>query len=314
MPRSEGLSPLKSYLEELKTSQKPIKSGSLILFSGLSGEEAELLKEAWLSIPLSRRCQVMQRLGEMAEEDVELDFGAAFRVCLSDPDEGIRVGAVDGLWECTERSLIAPLITLVQNDASERVRAAAATGLGRYAMLAAMGKLGERDASRVWTCLLQVVEAEKEPLEVRRRAVESIGAFSFPQVPVILEKAYRSPELNMKCSALYAMGRNCDPRWLPILLNELSSQYSELRYEAANACGEIGEQEVVPHLIPLLEDQDFQIQLAAVSALGAIGGPQALRLLSRCLKDSDERIQEAAQEAMEGMDVEEDPLGFILRN
>ncbi len=314
MTGSEELSPLRSYMEELKGSQSPIKSGSLILFSGLSGEETELLKGVWLAVPLSRRRQVVQRLVEMAEEDVELDFNAVFRVCLGDPDEGIRVAAVDGLWECTESSLIAPLIKLVQKDTSERARAAAATGLGRYAMLAVMGKLAERDANRVWTSLLQVVETEEEPLEVRRRAVEAIGAFCLPQVPAILEKAYQSPELKMKSSVLYAMGRSCDPRWLPILQNELSSQHPELRYEAANACGEIGEQEMVPYLIPLISDPDFQIQLAAISALGAIGGPQAQRFLIRCLKDPDERIQEAAQEAIENMDAEEAPLGFILRN
>ena len=48
----------------------------------------------------------------------------------------------------------------------------------------------------------------------------------------MIRDAYYSSELDFQASALYAMGRNCNPSWLPLLLKELHSPNPQLRFEA----------------------------------------------------------------------------------
>ena len=90
----------------------------------------------------------------------------------------------------------------------------------------------------------------------------------------------------------------------------LQSPNPPVRFEAANACGELDDEDAVPHLIPLLQDDDIQVQLAAIDALGKIGGPLAKRALRRSLKVGDPVLEDAAREALEDIQATEDPLGF----
>jgi N-acetylglutamate synthase-like GNAT family acetyltransferase len=98
----------------------------------------------------------------------------------------------------------------------------------------------------------------------------------------------------MKNSAIYAMGKNCDAAWMPILIKEMASPNPDSRYEAAGACGEICDEEAVPYLIKLTEDKDLEVQLAAIQSLGQIGGVKAKQHLLKCLKSQDDNISEAA--------------------
>jgi len=118
----------------------------------------------------------------------------------------------------------------------------------------------------------------------------------------------------MRASALYAMGRNCDPQWLPLLHQALESREPELRYEATIACEELGDEASVPYLAPLTEDPEPDVQLCAVHALGSIGGALARKALMRCIESSDDKVREAATEALSNMEAEENPSGFTLRN
>jgi HEAT repeat protein len=253
---------------------------------------------------------VVSRLVELAEENAELDFTGVFKACLKDPDEEVREKAIEGLWEFEDRSLIPTLLELLKGDPSERVRASAATALGKFASLAQEGKLLSRDGERVLESLLEVLQSEEEPLEVRRRALEGVAPFNTPKVKDYIRWAYNSQELKLRCSAIFAMGRSGELSWLPFITKELKNPSPAIRYEAANACGELGNVEAVPHLIPLLQDDDWQVQVSAARALGEIGGPLAKKALKRCIKDADDILREAATEALENIEAMEDPLSF----
>lgn len=304
---------LERLLAELEDEEKPLRHSSLVHFSGLTPEELEVFRRGWSRLSPRRRRQVVSEMMSLAEDNVELDFNSVFRLCLRDPDEEVREKAVLGLWECEERSLIPSLISLLREDPSTRVRAAAAQGLGKFASLAEEGKLLPRDATRVKEALLEVVRNPREPLEVRRRALEAVAPFNLPEVDQIIQEAYHSREPLLRQSGLYAMGRTGNPRWLPTILMELQSPDPAMRYEAAFACGALGEESVVPRLLPLLRDGDLQVRLAAIEALGAIGGPVAKRALLQCLRSPDEAVREAAQAALQEVEFQEDPLSFKFR-
>ena len=299
-------SPIEATLDHLANTDEPLVSSKLTDLSKLSPEEVKLFEQAWAAIEPERQRQIMYRLVELAEDDAKLDFDSIFRSCLNDQDAEVRSKAIEGLWESEDTSLINPLINLLEQDSSEKVQAVAATALGKFVMLVELKKLRSCYKFKIEHVLLSVTNDRSRPVEVRRRALEAVAPLSLPRVKRAIIEAYQSHEPKLKISAIYAMGKNCDPSWLAILLRELANTNTEIRYEACVACGELGEEGAVPYLIELVNDSDTEVQLAAIRALGKIGGTEAEECLKRCLNDSSELVQQAAEKALNELGVEED--------
>ena len=306
------LSPIDEIISELQNSDKPLSSVKLTELSSINSEELQLFKEVWPTIERKRRQQAVSRLVALAEENFELDFDNVFKNCLDDPDAEVRSRAIDGLWENEEPSLINTLLNLLEHDRSERVQAATAAALGRFVMLAEHQKLHSSYSSRIYQALLAAIGDNSQALEVRRRALEAIAPMGSPKVEKAISEAYHNGHPKLRASSIYAMGKNCNPAWLPILLKELANADAEIRYEAAGACGEIGEEEAVPYLTNLVEDPDLEVQLATIQALGKIGGTEAKNRLEQCLDDDSEVIQQAAEQALRELNEGEEPLSFSL--
>lgn len=305
------LLPIEKTIADLGNCDKPLLSSRLIELSNLNSEELELLQQAWALIEPKRRRQIVYRLVELAEDNFELNFDSIFTSCLKDQDAEVRSKAIEGLWESEAPSLINPLINLLEQDSSEKVQAAAATALGKFAMLAELKKLRSYHTSRLCQALLTMIGDKTKPIEVRRCALEAAAPLSLPQVKKAIIAAYQSHNSKLRTSAIYAMGRNCDHSWLPMLLKELGSANAEIRYEAAGACGELGE-EAVPSLIELVNDPDTDVLLATIQALGKIGGTEAKRHLEQCLDNPSQVIRHAAEQALHELEAEEDPFSFKI--
>lgn len=298
------------YLTTLGEKGDALKYSGLLQLSDLSSDESDEFEAAWHSIATEVRRDVLGRLTELAEDNLELDFTAAFRSCLADSDDGVREMAARGLWECEDRKIIRPLVKLVNSDPSGKVRAAACTTLGRFTALAQEGKLGSRDEESIRSALVGVIDNPEEALEVRRRAVEAVAGLPEPGVEGIIRDAYESGVPELKQSSIYAMGRSSNAAWLPTVLKEMDDRTAAVRYEAANAAGLLGDETVAPHLISLLRDDDMAVQLAAISSLGSVGGALASQALHKCLESEDEAVQEAADEALRQIEFDEDPLSL----
>lgn len=301
-------SELERYLEKLGRGEGPISASRLVNLTGLDAGEVEVFWGRWRAMALERRRRILAQVVEVAEDNLDLDFDALFRACLGDEDGQVRLKALEGLAGSGGRSLISPLIQMAREDPVEAVRAAAASALGEFAMLAELRRLRPSDAARVYGALAAAVQGPEGSLEVGRRALEAISPLSREEVRGFIRDAYRSPHLEMRASALYAMGRNCDPQWLPLLLREMRSPHAELRFEAARACGELEDPRALPRLVELLQDPDPEVQEAAIEALGHIGGSEAERELRLCLGHPQPRIRQAAAEALALLDFGESPL------
>jgi HEAT repeat protein len=301
---------LEDYLKELSDTSKPLVISKLVNLSDLSRKELEVFNRVWSGIEVARRREIVDRLAELAEDNFDLDFDKVFHACLFDVDSEVKIRAIGGLLECEDRSLLDPLINLLMGDLDHAVRAAAAFALGTFALLVEFGELSANDAAKVEKALLTAYNNKNEQADVRCRALEAISTISKPEVEELIRQAYQSNDLEFHVSALFAMGRNCNRSWLPILMKELHSPYPQLRFEAARACGEIESKEAVPRLIELIRDEDAQVRLAAIDALGRIGGQQAKKTLQDCLEDEDEAISEAAQDALDELEFWEDPLAL----
>ena len=295
---------------ELRDSASPIRHRSLIQLSGLSLTSVRDMMPSWNEIDANRRRELLDRIAELADDNIELDYSTLFRACLSDKDEGVRARAARSLWDSDDRTNIRPLVNLLTQEDSTEVRAAAATALGKFVEMAEEGKLLRREGQRIADALVGVIENPQEHLETRCRAIEAVAALTSEKVHSIIEQAYRDDDIRLKQCAIYAMGRSSDSSWLQTVLRETSHTEAAIRYEAVTASGHLGDEDTVPHLMNFLNDADSQIQLAAVNSLGLIGGNLAQRALAQAMQRGDDAIKEAAEQALEAMDFDDDPLGL----
>jgi HEAT repeat protein len=300
--------PVEQTIAKLVNLEAKLSDSWLVDLSSLNSAELEKLEQAWPTIEAKRRRQVIYHLVELTEDNFELDFDSIFKRCLKDEDAEVRSKAIEGLWENEEASLIEPLIELLEKDSSEAVQAAAATALGKFALLAELDKLRPSYKERISRSLLAVINDKGKPVEVKRRALEAASPLTLPQMNKAIAQAYQSGNNKFKISALFAMGKSGNPSWLPVLCKELANTDAEIRYEAAGACGELGEEEAASYLCELASDPDIDVRLAAIQALGKIGGPEAKGCLEKCLNYPDEALQEAAEQALSHLEAEEDPL------
>jgi len=300
--------PLEQTIAKLVNPEIKLSDSWLAELSSLNSADLAKLEQAWPTIETKRRRQVIYRLVELAEDNFEFDFDSIFKECFKDDDAEVRRKAIEGLWENEEASLIEPLIELLERDASEAVQAAAASALGKFALMAELDKLRPGYKDRISRSLLAVIDDKNKPVEVKRRALEAASSLTLPQMNKALAQAFQSGNNKFKISAIFAMGKSGNPSWLPVLCKELTNPDAEMRFEAAGACGELGEEEAASYLCELVDDPDVDVRLAAIQALGKIGGPEAKGCLEKCLNHHDEAIQKAAEEALSQLEAEEDPL------
>jgi len=299
---------LRQLVEEKTVLSSPVLYG----LSGSTTTETQFFRQQWLGIPVERRRQIMTQLTDGAEANFELDFNALFREGLGDPDAAVRTTAIEGLWEDEEVTLITPLVHVLLQDQAASARAAAASALGRFALMGEVDELDERHASLVRSALLETVNKAGEPIEVRRRAVESVAYLAEDSVRDIIARAYRDPDEAMRISAVFAMGRSVDPAWSSTVLDELSNANPAMRYEAARACGELEVEDAVPTLIKLAADPDREVQAAAIAALGEIGGKQARHALERFVRSQDEVARLLAEDALAELELVKEPPDLFV--
>jgi HEAT repeat protein len=301
------------YLEELTDTSVRLKAADLPRLSGLSAEQAGLLSSSWPRIGTTRRREIVQELQDLAEDNVEFDFDAVFLRGLEDSDADVRRASIRGLWEHESPDLIPSLVRLVKQDYDAAVRAESALGLGRFVLLSEEGRLRDRHFREAETGLRDVISNKKEIEEVRARALEAIGPHDEAWVRQAISEAYESGVRRLKVAAVHAMGRSCEPRWLPLLLRELASDEPEVRYEAATALGSLADESAVPHLVDHLSDPDEEVRDASIAALGEIGGTEARKALTGLAHDGPPAAKEAALAALAEIDFEQDPLSFRYR-
>jgi HEAT repeat protein len=304
--------PITSYIQAIGARDHKLAMRDLKPLSGLGPEERGEFWPAWTAIMPRRRAEIARSMVELAEDDIDLEFGQALLWLLDDDDAEVRANAVEGLWENNSAALLHQLLRLLRADPAPPVRAAVAMSLSRFAYQAQLDELDEGDARALREGLLSLIVDRRQPLDVRRRALESAGYFAgTDEIQRQVELAYASEEQLMRESAVAAMGRSMLPRWLPTIARELEAQSPALRYEAARAAGEMAEgaRPLLPKLTPLLNDSDSEVALAAIWALGQIGGDAAKRMLQQIRKSNDETRRQAAADALEELSLGDSLFG-----
>ncbi len=295
----------KAFLTVLQEifNDEPLPIAELYRLSDLQAEEWAAFVSGWTAVSDERRRAIVRHLADIAEDNFIVDFTPVFTHNFQDALPQVRVAALDGLWDSTDLRLIPQIMTMLQEDPAEEVRAAAAGALGHYVLLAEWGQLPERILPGLIDTLLAEYDKDETAVSVRRVLLEGLGASHHPRVNTLIEEAYESSDQSMQMSAVFAMGNTADRRWTVTVLGEMESPYEEMRAEAARAAGSIGNSDFVPLLAELAYDEDLAVRVAAITSLGQIGGDEVQRILANMMDDPEveevDEVFEAVEDAME---------------
>ena len=235
-------------------------------------------------------------------------------MCLEDGDPVARATAIRLLWQSEDETIVPKLIAMMMEDPQSIVRAAAATGLGIFVYLGELEEIGKSTYQELLKVLIDVHLGSDEIL-VRRRALESLGYASHPEVPGFIQYAYDSNREELLQSALFAMGRSCDTRWTKPVLRMFGHPDALVRYEAVRAAGELELSEAREALFDMLEAgiEDEDIYLAAIWSLSKIGGHGVRNLIEASLEEAEDDEEELfLEEALENLDFTEQVNSFDL--
>lgn len=267
-----------------------------------------------------QKLTALDTLGRMSEDEAT----AAIRPALGDPDQGIRIFALQmirkreslALWRSAWAEQLGGAVpkpkgipklkkddkelyeqsggeqdvhTLIQGlkDSNRNVQFAAAM------KLTVMGRPAIEE-------LLKAIKGESP--EIRALAEEVIGEMREVAVEPLLDALYDESSV-VRAIAARNLGRIGAKKGFDSLQRAFETeQDTEVRAIIVEALGYIGTGEVVPTLKRALYDRDEEVRLVAARALGYINDSSAVEALMSALDDTDTRIAEAALTALKDPD------------
>lgn len=215
--------------------------------------------------------------------------------------EPVRQRAADILGEvdAPDRDVVNPLVTVVQQDESDDVRAAAIDALDqRHAIEELVGELtGEEVPTEgaEWAraeALVETLSANRP--ELRMASANALGRIGNRAGTKALVKRLGDPDPRVRARAARALGRIGDPRAISALQKRLDDQSVEVRREAADSLGRIGSEEALDALLSLLDDESETVRRIAASSLGNFGSAKPIDALISLLSDENEAVRRSS--------------------
>lgn len=282
-------------------------------FSDIDPASLNLLMKAWPQVKSARKRALLKHLESTLEEDTLVSYDDLARAMLADPDPAIRRNAIRLLVECDDPKLVPAYIKMLESDEDPETRAEAATALGHFVMLGELEEIPEKVHRQAEDALLHAANSQSDN-EISRRAVESLGFSSRPEVPTLIEAAFRRADHIWRASALFAMGRSNDDRWQDQVLGMILSEDPRERMAAIQSAGELGLALARPLIIRVLEEEeDDDTTTAAIWALSQIGGEDARTYIESLLDATEDEDQiDFLEEALENLEFTEDLERFDL--
>ncbi len=281
-------------------------------FSDIGPLELKTVQEVWSRVKLDRKLSLLEGLLSMAESDTLVNFDDFARSILNDPEAVVRVQAIRLLDECEDVKLVPTFIELLKNDLDVNVRAEAANALNLFVDLGELEEISEEVYGEVLAALLESAKGEKET-RVRRRALESLGWSSHPEVIELIESAFEG-NIDWRLSALIAMGRSADDRWEDRVLRSMLDDNEKIRKAAVQSAGMLAFKSARLPLLRMLESEESdEVMSAVIWSLSQIGGEDVQIILEKLIDETeDEDLIEFLEEALDNLAFTEDLDRFEL--
>jgi HEAT repeat protein len=307
-------SALGRVLDELIQGQVKAPSPRLLQeFSDLDPQSLEAVMQAWPGIPAQQKHVLMDGLLRLDNESTLVSFDDLARALLKDPDGQVRLQAIRLLQECDDPKLAATFVKMLSNDEDPETRREAASALGHFVELGELERIPETLLRQVEAALLESVNGNDQTI-VRRRALESLGYSSRPEVATLIQSSIRRENPDWQASALVAMGLSSDERWEEQVLARLQEDNIDVRLAAVEAAGELRLSAARPLLFEVLEEEDEdQVSSAAIWSLSQIGGEEVRLYIQNLLDEAeDDEVVEFLEDALENLDFTEELDRFDL--
>ena len=303
---------LDTLLDKLQDEDRRIPDEDYAFLSDLDLSRYEQFVRTWEMLSPNRRRGIIQKLGELATENIELSYDRINCFAMKDTDPSVRRMAIINLWEFDDIKVAPDLVDALSHDPDPDVRAAAADALGKFMLIGELSDTSTVLRREVENALLYALENETIP-EIQQNCIKSLGYSSSETVHPILSTAYVSNDEGLKLAAVIAMGRSVNKQWTELIIEEMDNPSPLIRAEAARAAGEIEARTSIDALIELLEDIDPSVRINAIWSLGQIGGDraeQALENIDPTLEDDE--VSNVLDEAMDHLAFVNETRDFLL--
>ena len=282
--------PFQSVVDALLDTTRHFPTKYLPYFSDIDPASLKLALDAWPRVELTRKRTLLADLDSLLNTETIVLFDDFARALLDDTDAPVRAAAIRLLAECEDVKLVPVYARLLASDPDATVRAEAAKNLNLYIDLGELEEIPEAALHQAEQALLAAVD--DTDATVRQRVLESLGYSSRPEVPALIEAAFKRGRSDWLASALIAMGRSQNERWIEAVLAMLLNEEPNVRLEAVRAAGELELDEMRMPLLGLLEDEeDAEVISAAIWSLSQVGGEDVRTYLENLLdvtEDEDE--------------------------
>jgi HEAT repeat protein len=301
-----------TVLDVLTASGKDFPRRYLQQFSDIGPLELKTLSDVWPHVKLDRKLSLLEGLLSLADKDTLVNFDDFARAILKDPEAAVRVQAIRLLGECDDVKLVPTYIEFLKNDPDVNVRAEAANVLSLFVDLGELEEIPEEVYGEVHAALLEAAKGAEET-RLRRRALESLGWSSHPEVVELIESAFDG-NIDWKHTALVAMGRSADDRWEDRILRSILEDNDKLRKAAVQSAGLLALKSARLPLLRMLESEDNgEVMTAAIWSLSQIGGEDVQTYLENLLDQTeDEDLMDFLEEALDNLAFTEDLDRFEL--
>lgn len=313
-PTPQKAVPFHQVLESLIDESRLFPPAYLHRFSDLSSADLNSLKDVWEQVPATRRESLLEDLEDLYDADTLVSFDELARFALVDENARVRASALRLLWDYQGTDLIPVFSRLLEKDPDEIVRALAASLLGQYIFLGELEQISASSLHAIEEQLFQTIESSETKL-VRRRALESLGYSSRDEVDPIITNAFESGDPEWMASALFAMGRSNDEKWVPIVMEMLDHHERDVQIEAVRASGTLEIEKARKPLLQMIKAgiDDPELRTTVAWSLSQIGGDQVGAALAKLLKkaENDEEA-EIIQNAIDNLEFQEGLDNFEL--
>ena len=303
-----------NVLDHLLDSKKDIPRSHLSHYSDLDPKSLRLFLDVWPSVKPARKLLLLNELAANLETDNIVSYEDIGRALLDDADGEVRARALLLLAESNDPKLASKLTDILLNDSELAPRMEAVNLIGEFILLGELEELSEDIQRKAEDALIKVIKSEDNPT-LRKSALEALGYSSRIEIIMLIESAFERTDPTWVASALRAMGRSHDERWLEDVVGKLLDDDPRIKFAAVEAAGELNIQDAGPILLKMLEDEeeDDDVIAAAIWSLSQIGGDDArVYLLHLIEQTDDETLTEYLEEALENLDFIEELNKFDL--
>ena len=303
-----------NILDHLLDSKKDIPRSHLSHYSDLDPKSLRLFLDVWPSVKPARKLLLLNELAAHLETDNIVSYEDIGRALLDDADGEVRARALLLLAESNDPKLATKLTDILLNDTELAPRMEAVNLIGEFILLGELEELSEDIQRKAEDALIKVIKSEDNPT-LRKSALEALGYSSRIEIIMLIESAFERTDPTWVASALRAMGRSHDERWLEDVIGKLLDDDPRIKFAAVEAAGELNIQDAGPILLKMLEDEEENddVIAAAIWSLSQIGGDDArIYLLHLIEQTEDEDLTEFLEDALENLDFNEELNKFDL--